>query len=104
MASLLKQYIETINKVIKELKEYYALHVYSSELNTDIPYKEIQFIVNDQHLLETLLLEIRGKTISYSSYIRKKNKEREIQLMSDIEHLEKEYDKNTKTITDKKRN
>ena len=48
-------------------------------------------------------MEIRGKTISYSSYIKKKNNEREKQLMSDIEHFEKEYDKNMKTITDIKK-
>ena len=33
-------------------------------INKDIPDKEIQFIVNDQLFLETLLMEIRGKTIS----------------------------------------
>ena len=48
-------------------------------------------------------MEIRGKTISYSSYIKKKTNEKEKQLMTDIEHLEKEYDKNMKTITDKKK-
>ena len=41
-----KQYIETINKVIKETKEYYAIHVYSREFNTDIPDKKIQFMIS----------------------------------------------------------
>ena len=41
-----KQYIETINKVIKETKEYYAILVYSREFNTDIPDKKIQFMIS----------------------------------------------------------
>ena len=36
-----------------------------------IPKSELQFVTNDQLFLETLLMKIRGKTISYSSY--KKN-------------------------------
>ena len=38
-----------------------------------IPNVEIQFVINDQLFLETLLMEIRGKTISYSAF---KNKEK----------------------------
>jgi len=33
---------------------------------------EIQFTINDQLFLETLLMNIRGKTISYSTYKKKK--------------------------------
>ena len=47
------------------------------------------FKINDQLFLEILLTEIRGKTISYASYKKKKRNEREKQLMSEIQNLEK---------------
>lgn len=37
----------------------------------DITDSEIQFTINDQYFLETLLMEIRSKTISYASYSKK---------------------------------
>ena len=40
------KYIETINKVIKETKENYAIPVYSRKFNTDIPDNEIQFMIS----------------------------------------------------------
>lgn len=40
--------------------------------------ENIFYNINDQIFLETLLLEIRGKTISYSAYQKiRKNKEKE---------------------------
>jgi len=42
--------------------------VYHPNNIDNIPYSEIQFQTNDQLFLETLLIEIRGKTISYSLY------------------------------------
>jgi len=61
-------YFENINKLILEVKTQYALPVYHSNNIDNIPDSEIQFQINDQLFLETLLIEIRGKTISYSSY------------------------------------
>lgn len=37
----------------------------------DITDSEIQFTINVQYFLETLLMEIRSKTISYASYLKK---------------------------------
>ena len=37
----------------------------------DIDNSDLQFKINDQLFFETLLMEIRGKTISYSSLIKK---------------------------------
>ena len=34
----------------------------------NIPDQEIQFTLNDQLFLDVLLMELRGKAISYSSY------------------------------------
>ena len=37
----------------------------------NIPDDQIQFVINDQLFLETLLMELRGKSISFSSYKKK---------------------------------
>lgn len=60
-----------------QIKENYALPVYSRNGISTISDSEIQFTINDKLFLETLLMEIRGKTISYSSYIKKRNNENE---------------------------
>ena len=50
------------------------LPVYDANHINIIPNVEIQFIINDQLFLETLLMEIRGKTISYSAFKNKGKK------------------------------
>lgn len=55
-----------------QIKENYALPVYSRNCIPTIFDSEIQFTINDQLFLETLLMEIRGKTISHSSFIKEK--------------------------------
>ena len=39
----------------------------------NIPESDLQFSINDQLFLDTLLIEIRGETISYSSHKKKQN-------------------------------
>ena len=48
----------------------------------------LRFSINDQLFLDTLLMEIRGQTISYSSYNKKQNHKKEKQLADDIQKLE----------------
>ena len=62
------EYIKIINDKIDEVKRQYALPVYDIE---NIPDQQIQFTINGQLFLETLLIELRGKSISYSSYNKK---------------------------------
>ena len=57
-------YIDTINTKIEEIKKQYALPVYDTNSLKQIPNSKIQFTINDQLFLETLLMEIRGKPIS----------------------------------------
>ena len=66
-----KDYIETINNKIDEVKKQYALPVYNMDQINNIPDDQIQFVINDQLFLETLLMELRGKSISFSSYKKK---------------------------------
>ena len=61
------------------------LPVYDVNHISIIPNVEIEFVINYQLFLETLLMEIRGKTISYSAF---KNKEKH--EMEKNTHLEDE--------------
>lgn len=60
------EYIEAIQQIVSNKKAYYSLPIYNKSNIENITDGEIQFIIDDQLLLETLRLEIRGKTISYS--------------------------------------
>ena len=53
-----------------------------------IPDNELQFIVNDQLFLETLMMEIRGKSISYATYKKKLKDKEEKELIKSIKKLE----------------
>ena len=55
----------------------------SSDCNANI-----EFQINDQLFLETLLMEIRGSTISYSSHKKKCQINREQELIKQIEVIE----------------
>ena len=94
--SLLKDidYLKIINNKINEVKEQYALLIYKIDSIKDIPNNEIQFTINDQLFLETLLMEIRGKSISYSSYKKKETDKLETQLIKEIEGLESNLTQN----------
>ena len=84
--SLLKEidYLNAINKKIDEIKQQYSLPIYNYDNLQNIPDSEIQFRINDQLFLDTLLMEIRGQTMSYSSYKKKQNDKKEMQLAEKI--------------------
>ena len=54
----------------------------------NVPDDEIQFVINDQLFLDTLLMELRGKSISFSSYKKKIEEQKEKKIISNIETLE----------------
>ena len=82
------EYIEAIKKIIKNVKEQYACLVYNSDNIDEIDDLEIQFTINDQLFLETLLTEIRGKSISFASFRKKEINKLESKLSEDIRILE----------------
>ena len=49
--------------------------------------EDIQFTISDQLFFATLLMEIRGKTISYSTYIKKMTNSEEKKLIEALEEL-----------------
>ena len=103
--SLLKNkiYITTIQNVISDVKRQYAALVYNMDAIDNIPLSEINFIINDQLFLEVLLMEIRGKTISYSSYLKKQSSKLEKQLIKEIEILENNNNIDFETIQTKRK-
>lgn len=84
----IKKYVETIKNTIKETVNFYALPVYNRDNLHNIPPANIQLTIDDQLFLETLLMEIRGKTISFSSWKKKQVDLTEKQLIENIQLLE----------------
>ena len=78
-----------------ETKKQYALPVYNHDEIESIPNREIQFIINDQLFLDTLLMEIRGKSISYASFKNKQRNCREKHLIKRIADLEENTEINS---------
>ena len=52
--------------------------------NDEQDMSNIEFTINDQLFLETLLMIIRGNTFQFSSLNKKKNTEKENKLEADI--------------------
>ena len=81
-------YLKQINKKIRDIKMQYALPVYKLDEIHNIPNEELQFMINDQLFLDTLLMEIRGDAISYASFKNKQRNKRENKLIKQIEEIE----------------
>lgn len=69
---------KNINYVIND----YSCQIHNRKNIETIKLDDIQFTINDQLFLHTLLMEIRDKTISHSSFKKKKMLQKE-------QHLEK---------------
>ena len=94
-----KKYIEEVKHTIKEVKNTYSLNITEMENTTD---DVIQFNINDQLFLETLLMVIRGNTIKYSSVKKRKKLEEENKLEGEISVLEEEINDNFLSLADEK--
>lgn len=84
-----KEYIKRVKDTISEVLSLHSKESSGSSSKNDKdndPNKK--FIINDQLLLETILMMIRGETIKYSSYKKKKQIEEEQQLEKEIENIE----------------
>ena len=82
--SLLKdtEYVKIVKNVILETRKQYT-----HEPDTDSD-NDSNLSINDQLFFEMLLLEIRGKTISYSSYLKKQTKHTEENILKEIADIE----------------
>ena len=88
--SLLKDtdYVNLIKELILKVKCQYCVPVYNQENINNISNEELLFVINDQLFFETLLMEIRGKSISYASYKKRSEKQEEENLILEINTLE----------------
>lgn len=98
-----ENYLDCIKNIILAVKKQYAIPVYNFDNIHSIPDASIAFTINDQLFLETLLMEIRGKTISYASYLKKKERMEEKELIEKIKTLEENAcDSNIDELSSKK--
>ena len=77
---------DTYKNTIEDVKKTYVINGNDENIAND----EIQFNINDQLFLETLLMMIRGNTIKNSSEKKKKRVKEEKALEEDIKRLENE--------------
>ena len=81
-------YVTTVKTCILDIKKQYSSLVYSHENLVNIPNEELDLQISDQLFFEMLLLEIRGKSISYATHKNKERKKEEENLVKEIEDLE----------------
>ena len=91
-----EQYTQKIKLLIKETIKMYS----GNEFNIDVTnfethdFENHRFTINDQLLFDTLLLVIRGETISYSSMKKRKSIETEKRIENEIIQLERQISLN----------
>ena len=105
--SLLKDplYVQLIKDKILQVKTQYSEEEQRRNTNNkDLSDENIKFVINDQLFFETLLFEIRGETISYSSRIKKNDQLIENNLLKEINNLEKDIHINHVMLQEKKMN
>ena len=70
-----------IKKIIESTKLLYANKNQNNyPIVTEIQPNKIQLLIEDDLFFDVLLMEIRGKTISYSSYKKRMNEDKETKL------------------------
>ena len=92
-----------VKDVIIEVKTRYAASPYNKDKIKDIENEHFETTINPQLFLEMLLLEIRGKSIAFSAAVRKKERERENEIIKEIDILEKKDDVDLEKVSDLKR-
>lgn len=81
--SLLHEYVKEIKKCINDTVNQYSL------LGTE----DLEMSVDPHIFWEMLKCMIKGKTISYANYIKKKNQKVESELEEKLQDLQKHFDK-----------
>ena len=84
-----KDYVTEIKSLINRIKGQYCSRVYNLDNIDIIPNDEISFTISDRLFLETLLLEIRGKSIAFATNKKRKENEKELDLNNRIDRLER---------------
>jgi len=82
----LNEYIDLVKDVIKDTVKQYAIP------GQDIEREDIEFEISDQLFFEMLKVEIRGKTIKFSSKRKRELKKKEMEIEREIETLKQRVD------------
>ena len=89
------EYVNLIKSCITETVNQYKINYLDQEnMKTQL----IQFSINDQLFWETLKLMIRGKTISYATYKKRTQNEREKKINDKLVQLYQNFDSNKDEI------
>ena len=86
-----KEYVDLIHNTIKDTVRLYAEDVYDQnffQIATPEQLQNVILTINPQLFLESLLLEIRGKTIGYCAWKKKINQEKQTMVLHRLEVLE----------------
>ena len=83
------QYVNKIKGLINRIKLQYSTNPQQGD-NSLLNDRDIQFNINDQLFFETLMMEIRGETISIASYKKKQQTNKQDKLLKEIDELKKE--------------
>ena len=94
-----ESYLKLVKECIMDEKRKYAVPVYNLHNLETIDDSEIHLTVDFDIFMEMLLLRIRGETIKYASYIKKKMSENEKILISKIQTLEQANPPNMELLT-----
>ena len=96
-------FINVLKKRLYSQKKCFVLPGYNIENINIIHISDMQFVINDQLFLETLLMNIRSKTISYASYKKKNDNKIELELIKDIGKIEKSLSSDNLIILENKK-
>ena len=99
--SLLKdaEYVQQTKLLIQRIKTQYA----TEPQNRDGPVNEINnanivFSIDDKLFLETLLMEIRGQTISFATFKKRQECAKEAKLIQELESLQQSSNMDDQTL------
>ena len=78
-----------VNALINEIKLENSALVYHPDNISKIKDEDLSVRISNSQFLELLLMKIRGETVKYGARMKRIKNEKEMQLLSDIENLEK---------------
>jgi len=96
------QYVNKIKGLINRIKLQYSTNPQQRE-NSLLNDRDIQFNINDQLFVETLMMEIRGETISIASYKKKQQTNKQDKLLKEIDELKKKEIINVPLLEEKQK-
>ncbi|KAJ8036450.1 LINE-1 reverse transcriptase-like [Holothuria leucospilota] len=92
-------YVKMVKDLITETVGHYACFPYVRSNICNIAKSEIQFVISDQLFFEMLLCNIRGRSVSFSSYKKRSENNREKYLINELDRIDPCYHESEDTRT-----